>query len=128
MWFSSNFAVLNKNTKYFFFFLIIVFVFFSSEMQAQCAMCKAAAESDMKNNPNSMAQSLNKGILFLMSIPYIIVGIIFRKDIVAFFQNFGNKDKTLLNKKRLSNLTFLLTFITCATILFVVFISAYKVK
>ncbi|MBX3164101.1 MAG: hypothetical protein KF900_06430 [Bacteroidetes bacterium] len=105
-----------------------MFVFFSPEMQAQCAMCKAAAESDMQNNPNSIVQNLNKGILFLMAIPYIIVGIIFRKDIVQFFKSFGNKDKTLLNKKRLSNLTFLLTFITCATILFVVFMSAYKVK
>ena len=92
----------------------------------QCAMCKAAAESDLQNNPNSLAKGLNTGILFLMVIPYIIVGIIFRKDVVQFFKNIGNKEKTPFNKKRLSNLTFLLTFISCTVILFIIFISFYK--
>jgi len=123
-----TFAPLNKNIKYFLLFIFLFALFYTPELHAQCAMCKAAAEGDMKNNPNSVANGLNKGILFLMALPYLIVGFIFRKDIVSFFQNFKEKDKTLLNKKRLSNLTFLLTFITCATVLFAVFISFYKVK
>ncbi len=89
-------------------------------------MCKAAAESDLQNNPNSFAQGLNKGILFLMVIPYIIVGIIFRKDIAVFFKNISNKEKSPLNKKNLNNLTFVLTFVSCAVVLFVLFISFYK--
>src|ERR1700739_4588191 len=93
---------------------------------AQCAMCKAAAESDLSNNPNSIAQGLNTGILFLMFIPYLIVGVIFRKDVLLFFKNIGSKEKTPFNKKSLSNLTFLLTFISCAVILFAIFISFYK--
>ncbi|MHB8261185.1 MAG: hypothetical protein ACYDCN_11430 [Bacteroidia bacterium] len=94
--------------------------------KAQCAMCKAAAESDLKNNPNSVAKGLNTGILFLMVIPYLIVGVIFRKDIAQFFKNIGNKEKTPFNKARLNNLTFLLTFISCTVILFIIFISFYK--
>ncbi|HEX7413933.1 MAG TPA: hypothetical protein VF411_07785 [Bacteroidia bacterium] len=93
---------------------------------SQCAMCKAAAESDLKNNPNSVAKGLNTGILFLMVIPYLIVCVIFRKDVVQFFKNIGNKEKTPFNKARLNNLTFLLTFISCTVILFILFMSFYK--
>src|SRR5580658_2223920 len=96
----------------------LVFLLFAVAAYSQCAMCKAAAESDLKNNPNSLAKGLNTGILFLMVIPYIIVGIIFRKDSVQFFKNIGNKEKTPFNKARLHNLTFLLTFISCTVILF----------
>jgi hypothetical protein len=103
-----------------------VFLLFAIAVYSQCAMCKAAAESDLKNNPNSLAKGLNTGILFLMTIPYIIVGIIFRKDVVQFFKNIGNKEKTPFNKARLNNLTFLLTFISCTVILFIIFISFYK--
>lgn len=55
------------------------------DAQAQCAMCKAAAESDLENNTRSVAGGLNKGILFLMAIPYLVVGVIFRKEVFAFF-------------------------------------------
>lgn len=105
---------------------ILLFLLLNIGVVAQCAMCKAAAESDLQNNPNSVAQGLNTGILFLMFIPYLIVGVIFRKDIVIFFKNIGSKEKTPFNKKSLSNLTFVLTFVSCAIILFAVFISFYK--
>ena len=104
----------------------LVLVLLAIGAHSQCAMCKAAAESDLKNNPNSFAKGLNTGILFLMVIPYLIVGVIFRKDIVLFFKNIGNKEKTPFSKKRLSNLTFLLTFISCTVVLFIIFISFYK--
>ncbi|MBS1647148.1 MAG: hypothetical protein JST67_07400 [Bacteroidetes bacterium] len=93
---------------------------------AQCAMCKAAAESDLKHNPNSLAKGLNKGILFLMAAPYLIVAVIFRNDIFLFFKNIRNKEKTPLNKKRLSQLTFFLTFVTCIVLLFILFISFFQ--
>jgi hypothetical protein len=40
---------------------------------AQCAMCKRTAETDMesKNKP-SAGKSLNSGILYLLSVPYLI--------------------------------------------------------
>lgn len=40
---------------------------------AQCAMCKAVAESNM-NGGDSMASGLNNGIVFLMFIPYLLIG------------------------------------------------------
>ena len=89
-------------------------------------MCKAAAESSLENNPNGIAKGLNKGILFLMAFPYIIVGIIFRKELAQFVRNLRNKEKTAINKKSLEKLTFAITFITCAVIVFVLFISIYK--
>ena len=89
-------------------------------------MCKAAAESDLQNNPNSIARGLNTGLLFLMFIPYLIMGVIFRKDLLIFVKNLGNKEKTPFNKQRLKNFTFLITFVSCITILFVIFVSFYK--
>lgn len=54
--------------------LIIAFsmlTFLSS--YAQCAMCRAVLESE---EGQSTAQGINDGIMFLMAIPYIIVGTI----------------------------------------------------
>jgi len=93
---------------------------------SQCAMCKAAAESDAANNPNSVAKGLNKGIMLLLSLPYIVVGIIFRKELRQLIKNIGNKEKTPFNKRSLSKMTFALTFITCTVVLFIFFISFYK--
>jgi heme/copper-type cytochrome/quinol oxidase subunit 2 len=105
---------------------VLFFLLLSAGAYSQCAMCKAAAESDLQNNPNSVAQGLNTGILFLMFIPYLIVGVIFRNEIILFFKNIRNKEKTPFNKKRLNNLTFVLTFVSCTVILFIIFISFYK--
>jgi hypothetical protein len=93
---------------------------------SQCAMCKAAAEASVKANPKSVAKGLNTGILFLMTIPYIVVAIIFKKELMQFVKNLGNKEKTAINKKSLSKLTFAITFVSCAVILFAVFISFYR--
>jgi hypothetical protein len=93
---------------------------------AQCAMCKAAAESSLESNPNSVAKGLNKGILFLMAIPYLAVAVIFRKELLQFVKNLRSKEKTAINAKSLSKLTFAITFITCAVVLFVLFLSIYK--
>lgn len=57
---------------------IIALVFImpiSFGLNAQCAMCKAVAESNM-NGGDSMASGLNNGIVFLMGIPYLLIGVI----------------------------------------------------
>lgn len=41
---------------------------------AQCAMCRAVLESQ---DDNSMAEGINNGIVYLMAVPYILVGVIF---------------------------------------------------
>jgi hypothetical protein len=57
---------------------------------AQCAMCKATAESASQSTGGSLAEGLNSGILYLMLIPYILLlslGLLFfRKRIANFFR------------------------------------------
>ena len=43
--------------------------------QAQCPMCKIAAESNLKNG-GSAGKGLNKGILLMFAMPYVMVGAI----------------------------------------------------
>ncbi len=50
--------------------LSISLLYFSQLGYAQCAMCKAVVE----NGNESMAESINSGITYLMVFPYILVG------------------------------------------------------
>ena len=52
---------------------ILFSLFFSLTANAQCAMCRAAlsGESNIKK-----AEAVNNGIVYLMVIPYLLVGII----------------------------------------------------
>lgn len=52
----------------FFFFLV-----FSLSTNAQCAMCRAALESE---GNQTKAQAINDGIVYLMAIPYILAIIV----------------------------------------------------
>ena len=58
--------------------LVLMFILFFSCIQsyAQCAMCKAIAESDPQGK-ESLYEGLNSGILYLMGIPYILLSIAF---------------------------------------------------
>lgn len=40
---------------------------------AQCALCKSTAESSLKEG-STQAKGLNTGILYLLVMPYILVG------------------------------------------------------
>lgn len=46
-----------------------------SEVQAQCAMCSLTADSSVKNG-NTQGDNLNKGILFLLAMPYTAAGLV----------------------------------------------------
>jgi hypothetical protein len=39
---------------------------------AQCAMCKAKVESNMEGK-KAVGKGLNKGILYLMTVPYLVL-------------------------------------------------------
>ena len=60
--------------------------------EAQCAMCKAAVESNVNNDPNSVAKGINKGILYLMAVPYLLLMFIFRKQIASVWRKLRKKD------------------------------------
>ncbi len=71
----------------------------NTNLQSQCAMCKQAAESSLKHNPNSMARSLNTGILYLMAVPYVLLCFIFRKQIYMLYKKLINRySKTQITK------------------------------
>ena len=59
--------MINKKT----FVILILVLLISFQMDAQCAMCRAVLESE---DGQSSAKGINDGIIYLMLIPYILVG------------------------------------------------------
>jgi len=51
--------------------LFLILLLASTVTQAQCAMCRAVLESEADT---SIAEGVNNGIVYLMAIPYILVG------------------------------------------------------
>lgn len=64
-------------------------LFIGMDADAQCAMCKATAESATENVDKGIGEGLNSGIVYLMLIPYVLLGtvafVFFRKKIFAAF-------------------------------------------
>ena len=54
----------------------IILILSCSDMYSQCSMLSAIMESDQEYEA---AKGLNRGIVYLMSIPYILVGLIIWK-------------------------------------------------
>lgn len=52
--------------------LIVSAIFLVPELSAQCPMCKIAAESNLENG-GSMGKGLNRGILYMLAMPYALV-------------------------------------------------------
>ena len=48
----------------------IAVLFLTIDVNAQCAMCKAVVETNLESG-DTKGVGLNKGILYLMAIPYI---------------------------------------------------------
>ena len=58
--------------KTFVVFLLVTFLY-SIATKAQCAMCRAALESE---GNTAKAKGINDGIVYLMEIPYVLVGLV----------------------------------------------------
>ena len=56
-----------------FFLLIFIFLINVEEINSQCSMCRAVLESE---EGQTTAKGINNGILYLMAIPYLLVGFI----------------------------------------------------
>ncbi len=56
--------------------LAIILSFSATSAEAQCAMCRSSVESANKDKENlsKFGNGLNKGILYLMAIPYLLAG------------------------------------------------------
>ena len=68
--------------------LFIISVLFFLETNAQCAMCRAVLESE---EGQSTAEGVNDGIVYLMAIPYLLVGTIGYIVYLKFFKTKKNK-------------------------------------
>ena len=66
--------------------VFLVSIFFSLSTNAQCAMCRAALESE---GNQAKAKGINHGIVYLMVIPYILVGLVF----FAVYKMYAKKNK-----------------------------------
>ncbi len=64
------------------FVLLVSLLILNASAFSQCAMCKAVAEDAAVDE----GSTINKAILYIMIIPYIILFIAFRKKIFGFFK------------------------------------------
>jgi high-affinity nickel permease len=56
-------------------FLIIILSIFNITISvAQCAMCRASVGSNLSEGKGVIGATINDGILYLLSVPYIVVG------------------------------------------------------
>lgn len=74
--------------------LIVLLVLPADTWGQGCAMCKAVAETQPGGNVYGGSQAvgagLNKGILFMMAVPYLLLFVFFRKRIAGFVKEFRN--------------------------------------
>jgi hypothetical protein len=72
--------------------LLLLIVFISGDLNAQCAMCKAVAESATDDYGNHVSGGINTGIIYMMGIPYLLLGflalVFFRDKIKSFLKDF----------------------------------------
>jgi len=55
---------------------MVCFTLQISAVIAQCPMCKASVESNIKGGDTVVGMGLNDGILYLMALPYMAVALI----------------------------------------------------
>lgn len=67
-----------RRTHYIYLVIIIVVLTFfvlPQDIMAQCPMCRMSAESNLKNGGDA-GKGLNKGILYLLAMPYLLIGVL----------------------------------------------------
>ncbi len=72
---------------------IALVAFPSGDLLAQgCAMCKAVAQggNGVFGGEQAIGKGLNRGILYLMAMPYVLLLLFFRKKIVGFIKEFAS--------------------------------------
>jgi hypothetical protein len=53
-------------------FVLLLFVGIT-DVEAQCAMCRSSVESNITNESSKIGLGLNRGILYLLSLPYLLI-------------------------------------------------------
>lgn len=72
---NKNKIMLNSKWKWFFIIAMtcLLVLLINTGVEAQCPMCRMSGETNLKNG-GTAAAGLNKGIIYLLSIPYILFG------------------------------------------------------
>ena len=55
--------------------IAVVLIVWANPAEAQCVMCKAVAEDSAEDG--GLGAGLNKGILYLMAVPYVLLSALF---------------------------------------------------
>lgn len=63
---------LSQKKIFLFILSVCVFTLINLDANAQCAMCKASIESSDKMK--AYTEGINKGILYMAAVPYIMIG------------------------------------------------------
>lgn len=68
--------------------LFLFVVILSPELSAQCSQCKLLAEQSSIDDEilGVKGSNINTAILYIMAVPYIILGFLFRKQIMRLFK------------------------------------------
>lgn len=86
---------------------MVVFLFLSTDLAAQCAMCRANVKTNMDSGLGGVGRQLNSAILYLMAIPYLLVSLVayvfFREKINAWVIARFSAIKSIVAKKELSH-------------------------
>lgn len=56
------------------FFIVILFIANTTITMAQCAMCRASVGSNLSEGKGVIGSGINDGILYLLSVPYLVIG------------------------------------------------------
>ena len=65
--------MLNIMRNYKKYLLFLVFLLLVVGVSAQCPMCRAAAETNLAQG-GTEGKGLNKGIQYMLSLPYLLIG------------------------------------------------------
>ena len=103
-------------------FLVVLALFLAMPLfnSSQCAMCKAAAESSIANGTGGIEKGINSGIIYLMGVPYMLLGLfcfVFRADISKVYHNWRGTSPDAI-KTIYQQYKFMLVFFACLTVVF----------
>ena len=84
-----------KNKFFILAVLVAVLLIFSfTDADAQCAMCRKVAEDGAKNPSGNISRNINSAILYLMAVPYLALGFIFRKQLIGLYRSWRGQAPT----------------------------------
>jgi hypothetical protein len=88
-----------KFLKVFVIFIVLSLILVSAESNAQCAMCTATVESNLKSG-GTTGSGLNSGIMYLLAVPYLAMAAIG----ILWYKKYRKKNITINMKESKINL------------------------